>query len=182
MDAICVMLSVEVFVASTVSAGTDRSSSANGAIAARHSLASGWSTSSSRVLSDWTMSGPSGVTTGVSNAGRRADHRFRCFEANYASRGRIRINQASAGVLGGDSVRDAIQNDPTLRKFLRWSVMPQAVVKQGRCKATVTIGDATGHGAKAGTMVTVVKTLFAGYGVYRYLYARPRPPTAGCGS
>lgn len=28
----------------------------------------------------------------------------------------------------------------------------------------VTIGDATGHGAKAGTMVTVVKTLFAGFG------------------
>lgn len=28
---------------------------------------------------------------------------------------------------------------------------------------SVTIGDATGHGAKAGTMVTVVKTLFAGY-------------------
>ena len=28
---------------------------------------------------------------------------------------------------------------------------------------STTIGDATGHGAKAGTMVTVVKTLFAGY-------------------
>lgn len=28
---------------------------------------------------------------------------------------------------------------------------------------SVAIGDATGHGAKAGTMVTVVKTLFAGY-------------------
>jgi serine phosphatase RsbU (regulator of sigma subunit) len=28
---------------------------------------------------------------------------------------------------------------------------------------SVTIGDATGHGAKAGTMVTVVKALFAGY-------------------
>ncbi|MGZ8710842.1 MAG: SpoIIE family protein phosphatase, partial [Thermoanaerobaculia bacterium] len=28
---------------------------------------------------------------------------------------------------------------------------------------SVTIGDATGHGAKAGTMVTVIKTLFAGY-------------------
>jgi serine phosphatase RsbU (regulator of sigma subunit) len=27
----------------------------------------------------------------------------------------------------------------------------------------VTIGDATGHGAKAGTMVTIIKTLFAGY-------------------
>jgi serine phosphatase RsbU (regulator of sigma subunit) len=31
-----------------------------------------------------------------------------------------------------------------------------------RC-LSVTIGDATGHGAKAGTMVTVIKTLFAGY-------------------
>ncbi|MDQ3283791.1 MAG: SpoIIE family protein phosphatase, partial [Acidobacteriota bacterium] len=30
---------------------------------------------------------------------------------------------------------------------------------------SVTIGDATGHGAKAGTMVTVIKTLFAGYNV-----------------
>lgn len=30
---------------------------------------------------------------------------------------------------------------------------------------SVTIGDATGHGAKAGTMVTVVKTLFSGYEV-----------------
>src|SRR5207253_9327008 len=28
---------------------------------------------------------------------------------------------------------------------------------------SVTVGDATGHGAKAGTMVTVVKTLFASY-------------------
>jgi len=28
---------------------------------------------------------------------------------------------------------------------------------------SITIGDATGHGAKAGTMVTVIKTLFSGY-------------------
>lgn len=28
---------------------------------------------------------------------------------------------------------------------------------------SITVGDATGHGAKAGTMVTVIKTLFAGY-------------------
>jgi serine phosphatase RsbU (regulator of sigma subunit) len=32
-----------------------------------------------------------------------------------------------------------------------------------RERLSVTIGDATGHGAKAGTMVTVIKTLFAGY-------------------
>src|SRR5262249_8243925 len=29
---------------------------------------------------------------------------------------------------------------------------------------SVTIGDATGHGARAGTMVAVIKALFAGYG------------------
>src|SRR5215470_4220925 len=40
----------------------ERSSSANGAMAERASPARGWSTSRSRVLSDWTMSGPS-VTT-----------------------------------------------------------------------------------------------------------------------
>src|SRR5689334_19278495 len=37
----------------------ERSSSANGAIALRQSAARSWSTSSSRVLSDWTMRGPS---------------------------------------------------------------------------------------------------------------------------
>src|SRR4051812_8771356 len=37
----------------------ERSSSANGAIALRQSAARSWSTSSSMVLSDWTMRGPS---------------------------------------------------------------------------------------------------------------------------
>src|SRR3954452_23457771 len=37
----------------------ERSSSANGAIALRQSAARSWSTSSSSVLSDWTMRGPS---------------------------------------------------------------------------------------------------------------------------
>src|SRR5690349_10258261 len=46
----------------------DRSSSANGAIALRHSAAASWSTSSSSVLSDWTMSGPS-VTGCLSEPG-----------------------------------------------------------------------------------------------------------------
>jgi len=34
----------------------------------------------------------------------------------------------------------------------------------GRGVMSVTIGDATGHGARAGTMVAVIKALFAGYG------------------
>src|SRR5918997_6411437 len=45
----------------------ERSSSANGAIAARQSRAAGWSTSSSSVLSDWTIRGPS--DTGTSRQG-----------------------------------------------------------------------------------------------------------------
>ncbi len=40
----------------------DRSSSANGAIALRQSAERSWSTSSSRVLSDWTIRGPSCIS------------------------------------------------------------------------------------------------------------------------
>jgi len=39
-------------------------------------------------------------------------------------------------------VRAAIARDPRLRKFLRWSILPQAEVERGRCTARVTIGDA----------------------------------------
>jgi inner membrane protein len=39
-------------------------------------------------------------------------------------------------------VREAIARDPRLQKFLKWSVMPQADVRRGRCLVTVAIGDA----------------------------------------
>lgn len=39
-------------------------------------------------------------------------------------------------------VRAALARDPSLRKFLGWSVLPVAEVRRGRCEATVTIGDA----------------------------------------
>ncbi len=39
-------------------------------------------------------------------------------------------------------VREAIQRDPELRGYLRWSVMPLAEVESFRCSARVTIGDA----------------------------------------
>src|ERR1700710_2087440 len=42
-----------------------RSSSANGAIALRHASACSWSTSRSRVLSDWTIRGPSVISRRV---------------------------------------------------------------------------------------------------------------------
>jgi inner membrane protein len=40
------------------------------------------------------------------------------------------------------AVRAAIARDPSLRKFLRWSILPQAAVERGRCTAKVIIGDA----------------------------------------
>lgn len=39
-------------------------------------------------------------------------------------------------------VRTAIAGDPRLQKFLRWSILPQAEVERGGCRAKVTIGDA----------------------------------------
>ena len=39
-------------------------------------------------------------------------------------------------------VRKAIRRDPALRKFLKWSILPQAEVQRGRCSARFAIGDA----------------------------------------
>ena len=39
-------------------------------------------------------------------------------------------------------VREAIRRDRGLRKFLKWSVLPEASVERRRCSAQVTIGDA----------------------------------------
>jgi inner membrane protein len=39
-------------------------------------------------------------------------------------------------------VQTAIRREPRLRKFLRWSILPEASVERGRCVARVTIGDA----------------------------------------
>ena len=39
-------------------------------------------------------------------------------------------------------VREAIRRDPRLRKFLKWSILPQADVRREKCFARVAIGDA----------------------------------------
>ncbi|MGI8610907.1 MAG: metal-dependent hydrolase [Sphingomicrobium sp.] len=39
-------------------------------------------------------------------------------------------------------VREAVQLDPALRRFLRWSVLPLAEVERSRCSVRVAIGDA----------------------------------------
>jgi hypothetical protein len=44
--------------------------------------------------------------------------------------------------MGDPTVREAIRREPSLRKFLKWSILPQADVVRSRCEAKVTIGDA----------------------------------------
>ncbi|NUT01083.1 MAG: metal-dependent hydrolase [Sphingomonas sp.] len=44
--------------------------------------------------------------------------------------------------MGDPIVRDAIQREKRLRKFLKWSILPQADVIRDHCSARVTIGDA----------------------------------------
>ncbi|HEU5482915.1 MAG TPA: metal-dependent hydrolase [Sphingomicrobium sp.] len=44
--------------------------------------------------------------------------------------------------MGDPLVREAIRRNPTLRKFLKWSILPQAHVERSRCSAKVTISDA----------------------------------------
>ena len=47
-------------------------------------------------------------------------------------------------------VRQALGQSPTLRKFLKWSILPQAEVERSRCRAKVTIGDARyGRGGRS---------------------------------
>ncbi len=52
------------------------------------------------------------------------------------------VSECQPSGLGDPLVQAAIAGDPRLRKFLRWSILPQAEVERGRCVAKVTIGDA----------------------------------------
>ena len=44
--------------------------------------------------------------------------------------------------MGDPLVREAIRQDPRLRKFLKWSILPQADTIRERCQVRVAIGDA----------------------------------------
>lgn len=61
-------------------------------------------------------------------------------------------------------VREAVQRDPRLQKFLKWSILPQADVIRDRCAVRVTIGDARyGEGRRSRlARETVIPTHTAG--------------------
>lgn len=56
--------------------------------------------------------------------------------------GLAQVSACQPASMDDPMVREAIRRDPRLRKFLKWSILPQAHVVRGRCVARVFIGDA----------------------------------------
>ena len=52
------------------------------------------------------------------------------------------VSECQPTNMGDPLVREAVRSDPRLRKFLKWSILPQAEVVRDRCSARVAIGDA----------------------------------------
>ena len=52
------------------------------------------------------------------------------------------VSKCSPTNMNDPLVREAIRRDPRLRKFLKWSILPQADVQREHCYARVAIGDA----------------------------------------
>ncbi|MEO6255509.1 MAG: metal-dependent hydrolase [Sphingomicrobium sp.] len=52
------------------------------------------------------------------------------------------VTSCSPSHMNDPLVREAIRRDPKLRKFLKWSVLPQADVERDHCLVHVAIGDA----------------------------------------
>ena len=52
------------------------------------------------------------------------------------------VSECQPTNMGDPLVREAIRRDPSLQKFLKWSILPQAHVIREGCRAKVFIGDA----------------------------------------
>jgi len=52
------------------------------------------------------------------------------------------VSRCTPDGMSDPAVREALRREPSLRKFLRWSVMPLASSEASRCGIKVTIGDA----------------------------------------
>ena len=67
---------------------------------------------------------------------------YRRSHFNPLGKGFGQVSECEPTNMNDPIVRDAIRRDPALRKFLKWSILPQAEVERGRCSAHVAIGDA----------------------------------------
>ena len=70
------------------------------------------------------------------------------------------VSDCSPTNLSDATVRQAIRADKSLRKFLKWSILPQAEVVRGTCELRVAIGDARyGEGRRSRLARETVMTL-----------------------
>ena len=56
--------------------------------------------------------------------------------------GLARVSECQPTRMDDPLVREAIRRDPSLQKFLKWSILPQADVTRDGCTARIAIGDA----------------------------------------
>jgi len=60
------------------------------------------------------------------------------------------VSACTSSNMSDPLVKEAIRTDPRLRKFLKWSILPEADIVRSRCEVTVTVGDARyGQGRKS---------------------------------
>jgi len=72
----------------------------------------------------------------------REDGCYRRSSFDPLARGLAPVGKCEPTNMGDSVVREAVRRDPRLRKFLKWSILPQASVVRGRCSVRVFIGDA----------------------------------------
>ena len=101
----------------------ERSSSANGAMLARAAAASGWPISSSRVLSDWTINGPSVTgwsfaTVGASVHAERADAPL-ALRGNLSSVPQLAVGSARIKNARADERAVNVTDDAGVAYFVR---------------------------------------------------------------
>ena len=72
----------------------------------------------------------------------REDHCYRRSQYDPFGGGFGEVSACQPTNMDDPLVREAIRRDPALRKFLKWSILPQADVIRDHCTARVAIGDA----------------------------------------
>ena len=72
----------------------------------------------------------------------REDHCYRRSRYNPLDGGLGTVTPCQPTNMDNPLVREAIDRDPRLQKFLKWSILPQAEVVLERCSARIAIGDA----------------------------------------
>ena len=72
----------------------------------------------------------------------REDHCYRRSQYDPFGGGFGEVSACQPTNMDDPLVREAVRRDPALRKFLKWSILPQADVIRDHCTARVAIGDA----------------------------------------